>query len=145
MGILYSKKDLFCLSNENKLVYKMFWRIYPSWSLLGYVRGSLWYKYACDRLVIFGVVFDNLRKAKMPIFGVKFWARNPQNKLHHINFAKILIKFCPHKFSPKLNPIWEKGVLNFKFNAFFPVNLNQFCIRMSRQSSECSDCTLRRI
>ena len=29
---------------------------------------------------------------------------------------------------PKLNPIWEKRVLNFKFNALCPVNLNQHCI-----------------
>ena len=58
---------------------------------------------------------------------VKFWARISQNKLHHINSAKILSKFCLDKFSPKLNPIWEKRVLNFKFNAFYPVNLNQHC------------------
>ena len=60
-------------------------------------------------------------------FGVKFRVRISQNILHHINSAKILSKFCLHKFSPKLNPIWEKRVLNFKFNAFCPVNLNQHC------------------
>ena len=61
-------------------------------------------------------------------FGVKFWARILQNKIHHINSAKNLSKFCVHKFSPELNPIWEKRVLNFKFNAFCAVNLNQHCM-----------------
>ena len=34
-------------------------------------------------------------------FGVKFWARSSQNKLHRINSVKNLSKFCLHKFSPK--------------------------------------------
>ena len=50
-----------------------------------------------------------------------------QNKLHRIISAKILGKFYRHKFSAKLNPIWEKRVLNFKFKAFCPVNLKQHC------------------
>ena len=62
-----------------------------------------------------------------------FWGKNLgpnfENKaIHRINSVKILSKFCLHKFSPKLNPIWEKRILNFKFNAFWPVNLNQYCI-----------------
>ena len=64
---------------------------------------------------------------KWPIFGVKFRTRILQNKLFHINSAEILSKFYHHKFSHKLNPIWEKCVFNFKFNAFCPVNLNQHC------------------
>ena len=62
---------------------------------------------------------------------IHFWdklARISQNKLHHINSAKILSKFCLHEFSLKLNPVGEKRVLNFKFNAFCPVNLNQHCV-----------------
>ena len=60
-----------------------------------------------------------------------FWDKNLglilENKIHRINSAKILSKFCLHKFSPKLNPIWEKRVLNFNFNTFCLVNLNQHC------------------
>ena len=65
----------------------------------------------------------------MTHFWVKFRTRISQNKLNHNNSAKTLTKFCLHKFSPKLNQIWEKRVLNFKFNAFCPVNLNQHCSR----------------
>ena len=69
----------------------------------------------------------------MAIFGVKFWARNLQNTLHHINSAKNLSKFCLYKFSSKLNPIWEKRVLKFKFISFCPVNLNQHCTHQQKK------------
>ena len=57
----------------------------------------------------------------------KFRTRISQNQLHHISSAKILSKFCLHKFSRKLNPNCGKCVLSFKFNAFCPVILNQHC------------------
>ena len=61
-----------------------------------------------------------------------FWGKilgpNLTKQITDIISAKILSKFCLHKFSPKLNPIWEKRVLNLKFNAFCPVNLYQHCI-----------------
>ena len=64
----------------------------------------------------------------------QFWGKilGPKfvKQIHHNNSAKILSKFCPHKFSPKLNPIWKKRVTNLKFSSFCPVNLNQHCTRM---------------
>ena len=61
----------------------------------------------------------------MTLFRVKFFRLNFANKLHHFNSAKILGKFCLDKFSPNSTQFEKKGVLNFKFNAFCPVNLNQ--------------------
>ena len=63
----------------------------------------------------------------MTHFCDKFSGLNFTKKLYHINSAKFFGKFR-HKFSSKLNPISEKSVLNFKFNAFFPVNLNEHYI-----------------
>ena len=70
----------------------------------------------------------NWKKPNWPIFGVKCLLRISEKKWHHINSAGILSKFCLLKFSPKLNPIWEKRVWKFKLCSFCPDNWNQHCI-----------------
>ena len=51
----------------------------------------------------------------------RFWGKilGPNltsNNLNHKRSAEILSKFYLIQFSPNANPIWEKGVLNFKLN-----------------------------
>ena len=54
-------------------------------------------------------------------FGVKFWSRISQNKLHQDSSAKSLGKFCFIIFFPKLT----NSILKFKFFSFCPDKLNQ--------------------
>ena len=62
--------------------------------------------------MIFSVIFDQLKKAKMIHFWGKIWLRILEKKLRHINSDEILSKFCSLYFLSNL----EKNA--FKISSF---------------------------